>query len=165
DNVTLTNQNRGKMSGICIRERATLVIVESTVERRVLLRRSVFVELAVQARNDRRGRNGSIFAHRQLSVQRRLHTRHQQCGRDTFAGDIANNEGGRAAVQRNEIVIVPADDASRMAYPLQFERLQLWYFSRKQLGLYLTCDLQLRFQLLLFLYLNDQLLDALSHVV
>ncbi len=82
-----------------------------------------------------------------------------------FPADITNRQNQLVRTGREEVVVIAAHGARRAAEAMHFERLQIRNLPRKQLRLHFLCNGQFAFQPLLFLLLQNQLLDRFSHGV
>src|SRR5580692_3956865 len=178
-----------QMSSIAVGELALCAVVDPEEQRRILFGWRAFVELMIQQGEQSAGGNVERTECRSqddIGTERRadsrgfaqdrdvLHAegahggvdgRHEQCGRDSFAADIANGQDQAIRIQREEIVVVAAYGARRAEEPVNFERRQLNAFPRKQLCLDFLGDDQLVFQPLFLFLLFDQLFQRSSHRV
>ena len=116
--------------------------VPLTIEQRGKLGRRLgdLVQVAIELRTQLTGHtNGSGQC-----PQDRVQVGHQDRGRDPLAADVGEGEGHAPVGERQNVIVVPADSARRLADGRELEAALRGELSREERLLHFECEVQLR---------------------
>src|SRR5262245_47016884 len=127
------------MTAIRVAQPARLIVVFRKEDCRVIVRGAIFVKQLIHRSKE----SLRLFpGYRTLAAQIRLKICHQQSSRYALARDIGNHEAESPLAEVQEIVIIAADGASRVAKATIGEGLKGRMPLREEARLYLLGDCQ-----------------------
>src|SRR4029077_8810486 len=161
----LTDQKRGKMTGVGIAQIAGGAVVNGDEEGGEAIVAGIAHQMFVEAGNELGGAHVFAAVHEHLATQRGLQASHQERGRNSLAGNIGNGNGHVGGAELDEIVVVTADFARRFANGFDLDAGHLRQDSREELVLNFARDGNFVFEALALLLLLNQGADRTDHVV
>src|SRR5271156_5279672 len=160
-----TQQERGKVSGVAVAQRACGTVVHRNKERREAVVTRIAHQMLVEPRYEFRGAQPLAARRQHLAAQRRLQAGHQQRGGNSLAGNIGDGDSHLGGADLNEIVVIAADRAGRFANRFDLDSRDRWYLPRKELILYFPGDGNFIFESLAAGFFVDQIVDRTSHFI
>src|SRR5258706_885136 len=125
------------MAGISKAEDAGGIVVFAKEERGVRAVRGVFAEELVHRAQET---VGLVVGNGAETAQIRLQVGHQECGGDSFAGDVCYDEAKPVLAEVEEIVIIATDLASLDADAGVFQSGEGWHRLREEAGTDGLCE-------------------------
>src|SRR5579859_6341964 len=153
------------VSGVGVAQRAGRAVIDRNEKRREAVVASVAHQVGIQA--GYKFSRAHVFASRreQLAAQSGLKTGHQQSGGNSLPRNVRKRDGHVRRAQLDEIVVIAADGARRLANGFQFHAGNARHLLRKELVLDLAGDGDFILQALALLLFVEQVADGARHFV
>src|SRR5258708_24461582 len=165
DGGTFADAKSRQVACVGVTQDAGRTVVNGDEKCREAVVAGVAHEVIIQTGDKLGGAQDAVDGREQLTAQSRLQAGHQQCGGNSFAGNIGDGDSDRRRVQLNEVVVIAADHARRLADRFQLHTRKQRKPLRKQLILHLARDGNFVLQPLVLLLVFDELVDRVGHQV
>ena len=150
-----------EMAGVRVTDRAALEIENRECKRHEGAALGRAEDEIVEAMEERRF-FGALLDER---GDGRLNHRHDQAGRQTMSGDVADSHGQSRLVDVEDVVVIAADGRSRLEVSRERHAAELRPFLRQKVALDGCCDLDLALQPFVLGDIHQQRGDRLRHAV